>query len=81
MKGRESEPLSVYFEPHAYAHGLCEECQHEKCWLAEDICLIEFMVEHPDNLVYEHACCCVCHDAGEFDEEEDDPTFRPTQAA
>ena len=81
VKGRESEPLSVYFEPGAYTHGMCEECHNDKCWIAEDICLVEFMVTHPDNLVYEHACCCACHDTGECDEEEDDPAYRPTQAA
>lgn len=86
INGRENEPLSVYFDPSAYAHGVCGECRNEKCWIAEPVCLLEFLNSHPD-MVYEHACCCACHDTEsggvsegsdyDNDDEEADPTYRP----
>ena len=92
IHGRESEPLSVYFDPADYIHTPCRACMEEKCWLAEPSCLVEFTSTHP-NMVYEHACCCACHesvpnddeneddDYGDWDSEDDDPSYKPTQAA
>ena len=71
LPGHEEEPLSIFFDPLDYLHQPCRLCQQEKCWIPERECLTEFTHSHP-NMVYEHACCCACHDTDRHGRKWDD---------
>ena len=61
--------VEIFIEQQDYRQS-CATCILDRCWIPEQAAVYEWVVEYGDGLVYEHACCCECHDGNEDDEDE-----------
>lgn len=73
IKGSIAPSIVIYINSLEYQY-CCPQCKADRCWIPEKEVVREYIEEYDCGNVYEHACCCGCHDSEQwnFTGDEDD---------